>query len=305
MRISTSNFYDVGTSRISELQIALGKTQQQLATGSKILTPSDDPVGAARVIELSQAQSQNDQYAINRRNASSSLSQSENILSSTSAAIQDLQSIVVGAGGGSLTDSDRRTMAADISSRLDQLIALANSTDESGNYIYSGFKSTTQPFSKTPSGATYNGDQGQRIIQTDSSRQLPSSDSGDQIFQGGSSDVFKTLTDLVTLLNTPVATPADKAAFVAGLKTGAIGLSSSLDNVLTARASIGSRQREIDSSDASGLAKEANIKQSISSLQDVDYVSAITQLTQQKTMLEAAQQSFVKVSGLSLFNYIN
>ena len=45
-------------------------------------------------------------------------------------------------------------------------------------------------------------------------------------------------------------------------------------------------------------------KQTLSGLQDVDYNKAVSDLTQQQISLQAAQKSFLKISELSLFNYI-
>ena len=141
-------------------------------------------------------------------------------------------------------------------------------------------------------------------MQVDSSRQMAVSDSGQAIFQGNNQDIFKTLTDLVTLLQTPVMTPADSAALTAGLATANGNIDQSLNNVLTVRASVGSRLKELDSLDSAGSSRDIQYSQTLSQLQDVDYAKAISQLTQQQTTLQAAQQSFVKISGLSLFNYL-
>ena len=74
MRISTNTIYEAGGSRISDLQVGLSRTQQQLSTGRKILAPADDPVAAARALEVGQTESANAQYGINRQNATESLS---------------------------------------------------------------------------------------------------------------------------------------------------------------------------------------------------------------------------------------
>ena len=71
MRISTQTLFDTGAARIGDLQSGLAKTQQQISTGRRILTPADDPVGAARALEVTQSQSLNTQYGVNRQNAKS------------------------------------------------------------------------------------------------------------------------------------------------------------------------------------------------------------------------------------------
>ena len=304
MRISTSMIFQQGAAKISDLQSSLVKTQQQLSTGRRILTPADDPVAAARALDVTQSQSVNAQYATNRQTAVSSLTAVDSTLASVTSVLQDVKTQTVYAGNGTLSNSDRSNLATQLSSDLDQLLALANSTDGIGNHLFSGYQTGTQPFVKTATGAQYNGDQGQRLIQVDSSRQMAVSDSGQAIFQGNNQDVFKTLTDLVTLLQTPVTTPAGSAALTAGLATANGNVDQSLNNVLTVRASVGSRLRELDSLNSAGSSRDIQYSQTLSQLQDVDYAKAISQLTQQQTTLQAAQQSFVKIAGLSLFNYL-
>lgn len=304
MRISTSTIYQQGAARISDVQSSLVKTQQQLSTGRRILTPADDPVAAARALDVTQSQSVNAQYATNRQAAVSSLTTVDNTLASVTSVLQDAKTLTVNAGNGSLSNSDRSSLATQLSSDLDQLLGLANTTDGIGNYLFSGYQTGTQPFVKTATGAQYNGDQGQRQVQVDSSRQMAVSDSGQAIFQGNNQDVFKTLTDLVTLLQTPVVTAADAANLTAKLATANGNIDQSLNNVLTVRASVGSRLKELDSLDSAGSSRDIQYSQTLSQLQDVDYAKAISQLTQQQTTLQAAQQSFVKISGLSLFNYL-
>lgn len=304
MRISTQNFYATSTARMNDLQANLMKTQQQIQSGMKNLTPADDPVAAAKALGLAQAKSQNEQFGINRQNAKDPLQYSEVVLDSVVSLLQDVKDIVLSASNGTVAEADRKIFASDISGRLDQLIGLANTSDSSGHPIFSGFETGKPAFTKTSTGAVYNGDQGQRGVQVDTSRQIATNDAGDKIFQANGNDVFRTLTDLVSMLNAPVSTAAEKSALTANLASSNVRLTSSLDNVLTVRASIGSRLKEIDTLDVAGSAKGLYLEESLADVQGVDYVKAVTDLTQQKTMLDAAQQSFAKISGMSLFDYM-
>ena len=299
MRISTNILFESGAARIGDLQSSLVKTQQQIATGRRILTPSDDPVGAARALDVSQSQSLNTRYGVNRQSARSALSAEEGTLSSVTSVLQDVKSTVIAAGNGTLSDTERGFMAAELRGRFDQLLGLANSRDAQGNYLFSGFQATTPAFAQTATGAQYQGDLGQLKVQVDSTRQMAISDQGQAIFQGGGQDVFKTLNDLITLLQTP-----GTAGLSAGLATANGNLDKALDSVLTVRASVGSRLQELDALDTAGSDRTLQYSQILSNLQDLDYTQALTQLSQQQTTLEAAQRSFVKTSGLSLFNFL-
>jgi flagellar hook-associated protein 3 FlgL len=305
MRISTYTLFETGAARIGDLQSSLVKTQQQISTGRRILSPSDDPVAAARALEVSQSQSLNTQYGVNRQHAKSSLAAVEGSLTSVTSLIQDAKTTVIAAGNGALSNTERGFMATELRGRLDELIGLANSRDAQGNYLFSGFHTTTPAFVENASGVVqYQGDQGQRLMQVDTSRQMAVSSPGATVFQGGGQDVFQTLGDLITLLQTPVVDAATSTALTNGLSTANNNLDLALDNVLTVRASVGSRLQELDSLDSAGSDRDLQYSQILSDLQDLDYTKALTQLSQQQVTLEAAQQSFVKTSGLSLFNYL-
>lgn len=401
MRISTNSIYEAGVARLGDLQSSMQKTQQQIATGRRILTPADDPVGAARALELTQGQATNAQFALNRQNAQSSLSQEEGVLQSVTTLMQDAKVLIVQAGNGALDDSQRKYLAEDLRSRFDELMGLANSQDGVGNFMFAGYQVAAQPFTKTATGASYSGDQGQTTLKVDSSRQIALGDSGEALFEsvkatdifkarietgtvtvasqlkvvdstlltghnydisfttapdtfaiydltldpgklspipgsgpytspqsvafdglqmtisgaptggdvvtvrpGGKQSVFTTLQDLIGILETPTTTPTAKANLTYGLKIANSNIDNALDNVLATRTSIGSRLRELDALGEAGDSKNVQFAEALSNIQDVDYTSAISDLTKQQTILEAAQKSFVKVSGLSLFNLL-
>ena len=399
MRISTSTIYNANISLLNQQQAQLLHTQQQIATQRRILTPADDPIASARALDVSQADASNSQYATNRNAALHSTSMSEGVLQSVTSLLQDVRTIAVNAGNGALNNSDKLTLATDLSGRLEELLALANSTDGVGNYLFSGFQGRTLPFANSSTGVQYQTDDGQRMIQVSSSRQLAASDSGADIFmrikngngtfiaQAASANVgsgiassgavtnpalltgnnyqvtfsvaagvttygvtnttpgalvpvpvaagtpyvsgqlisfdglqldvtgapasgdvftvapstnesiFTTISNLITALKTPGPPGGAIATAISGLDRG-------LDNVLTVRATLGTRLNELEALQSAGENIGLQYKQTLSQLQDVDYNKAISDLTQQKTSLEAAQKSFLAVSGLSLFNYM-
>lgn len=299
MRISTQTIFETGGARIADLQTSLAKTQQQIASGRRVLTPADDPIAAARALELTQSQSLNTQYGVNRQYAKSALGAVESTLSSVTELLQQVKTTTIAAGNPTLTDTERGFLVTDLRERFDALLGLANTRDGMGNYLFSGFQTATPPFSKDAANVvTYDGDQGQRLLQVDATRQMASSITGQAVFQAGGQDVFQMLNDLITMLQTPGAPSAQD------LTTHNTNLGLALDNVLTARASAGSRLQELDALDYVGDDRNLQYSQALSDLQDLDYAKAITQLSQQQFTLEAAQQSFVKTSGLSLFNFM-
>lgn len=299
MRISTKILFESGGARIGDLQSGLYRTQQQIASGRRILTPSDDPVAAARALEVTQAQSLNTQYGVNRQYAKSALGSVEVTLSSVTELLQDVKTSAIAAGNPTLGDTERGFIATELRARFEQLLGFANSRDAQGNYQFSGFQTTTPAFVKTATGALYQGDLGQQLMQVDSTRQMAVSNPGQSVFQGGGQDMFQTLNDLIVLLETP-----GTAGLAAGLATANANLGLALDNVLTVRAAVGSHLQELDALDSTGEDRGLQYSQILSELQDLDYTEALTRLSQQQVTLEAAQRSFVTTSELSLFKFL-
>ena len=183
MRVSTNGIYDAGTTAILQQQEALIKTQQQISTGRRILTPADDPIAAAQALNISQAASINSQYSVNRGHALASLGLTETTLKNITSNLQDIRQIAVNAGNSSLTDTDRKSLATELRGRFEALLGQANITDGTGHYLFSGFQESTRPFSHQGLNVQYDGDQGQRLSQVGSTRQIAVSDSGTDIFE--------------------------------------------------------------------------------------------------------------------------
>lgn len=183
MRISTNTIFELGSTKISDLQAQLTKTQQQLSTQRRVLTPADDPVAAANILGITQSISINEQFSTNRQNAKNLLSQQESILQSVTSLLQDAKTLVVNAGNGALEDNQRQFLAAELHGRFEELLGLANSRDGAGNFMFGGYQIDSQPFSQTTTGAKYNGDQGKRMLQIGASRQIALNDSGSSVFE--------------------------------------------------------------------------------------------------------------------------
>lgn len=402
MRISTNTIYDSGAAQLGDLQTGVVKTQQQLSTGRRILTPADDPIASSRALEVTQSQSVNTQFGVNRQSAKTSLALVEQALASVTSILQDVQTLAINGGDGALSSADRASLGTALSGSLDDLLGLANSSDGAGSFLFAGFQTAKLPFTKTVTGAQYQGDQGQRLLQVDSSRQIPTTDSGSAVFEsnltgngtfvtaaaaantgsgivssgsvtntalltghnyditftvlagvttydvldtttglpvsaanpytsgqpiafdglqfdvtGSPADtdkftvspsinqsIFTTLTNLITTLNTPATGAAGQAKLANGLNTASDNVNKALDNVLTIRSTVGSRLKELDSLDSASSDLDIQYKQTLSNLQDLDYIKSLSNFAQQQTTLEAAQKSFIKVTGLSLFDFI-
>lgn len=300
MRISTSMLYDLGVNAVQTQMAQLVRTQQQIATGRRMLSPADDPVAAAGAIEADKSLGVANQYVANINSARGNLSLEETTLANITQTLQDARQTMVNAGNPTLSAANRAALATTLRGQYDQLLGLANSKDGQGNYLFSGYKTSTQPFQQTSGAADYRGDQGQRKLQISGSRQLAVSDSGQAVFQPGvtGADPFNTLETFITALNSGAPISAST------LNTGLSEVDTALSNVLRVRSGVGTRQTELDATDAAQQDAALQFQTTLSQLRDVDYTQAISDLTRQQTGLQAAQKSFVNVQGLSLFNFL-
>jgi flagellar hook-associated protein 3 FlgL len=304
MRISTNTIYQSGISKLSSLQAEQNKLSQQISTGKRISLPSDDPVGATQALEISHAQEVNKSFAATRQTAQLKLNTVESSLDSVTSLILSAQSALVGAGNAVYSDQERGFIASDLNGSLEALIGLANTRDASGNYLYAGYLTDTKPFIPNATGASYVGDSNLQSLQVDAQRAMPVNVTGDSVFQGGGNDVFATLSNIVTLLNTPITDSTTRASFETGLATAIGNLQSTLDNVLTIRAGVGSKLNELDALDNAGTDRALQYSKSLSDLEDLDYTAALSDLAKQQIIMEAAQKSFVATTSLSLFKFI-
>lgn len=118
--------------------------------------------------------------------------------------------------------------------------------------------------------------------------------------------IFTTLDNLITALNTPLsgATAATRAVNSQAMSDGLNALTQGMNNVLAVRATTGSRLNELTLLQTSGDQLSLQYKKTLSTIQDTDYNKALTDLSQQKLVLQAAQQSFAQISKMSMFNYL-
>src|SRR5690554_6598578 len=183
MRIATMQQHNMGLNAILRNQAEVSKTQQQVSTGRKVLTPADDPVGATKIRQMQQSMALSSQYVRNMDAADNRLKTEEAAFQTISDRIARLKELTVDAGNGSYTQTDRQADAAEIHQIQEQLADLFNTKDAGGEYIFAGFKGGTPPFVKQATGRyEYKGDEGQRKISISNSTQVATGDNGKRLF---------------------------------------------------------------------------------------------------------------------------
>lgn len=185
MRISTVTMFEQGLNSLVRQQGEYLKVGQQIASGKRVVNPSDDPQAASQAVGVAQSAAVNQQYADARISTRNALSQEESVLDSVADAIASAKTLLVQAGNGTLSDADRSSLASELSGIYEALLGQANATDGNGRYLFGGYQDKSPPFVKDAlTGAvSYQGDAGVVAQQVDASRQMASGDNGLQIFQ--------------------------------------------------------------------------------------------------------------------------
>ena len=184
MRISTSQFFESTSATYQNNFSSVIKTQSQIDSGVRIQTAADDPVGAARLLQLQQQKDMLAQYSTNMNSIKSSLGAQEAVLDSINNSLQKASELALRAGGG-ISDADRGAIANELGSIEEQVFSLLNSKDASGNYMFSGSKTDTPPYTRNNDGTySYQGDDTQLNLKVSDTLTLASSDTARSIMEG-------------------------------------------------------------------------------------------------------------------------
>ncbi|AFS36489.1 flagellar hook-associated protein FlgL [Alteromonas macleodii] len=187
MRISTNQIYDQNMRSIMQNQGDLAKTQEQLASGKRIITPSDDPVGAAKVLRLTEEIDELTQFQRNNDLVTGSLEQQEAVLTNITNSVNRARTLVIQAGSGALDSPDRKAIGAELEQIKLEIFDLMNTQDAEGSYLYAGFQSGNQAFEYNPTATdkaiTFTGDAGVSFVQLSNSSKIQSTSNGYEVFE--------------------------------------------------------------------------------------------------------------------------
>lgn len=184
MRVSSSQIFNIARHGMADVNQSLVKTQEQMSTGKRVLTPSDDPVAATKILQVNDELKAIEQYKKNIDIAQNNLDLEETVLGGVNNIIQRMQELAVAAGNtAALTPNEYRTMSVEVDERLKELMGLLNTKNAGGDYIFGGYKSSQPPFSGDAlTGFRYHGDDGQQYIQVAHNTRIAASDSGKALF---------------------------------------------------------------------------------------------------------------------------
>lgn len=145
-RLGSANAYDNALRNLQNRQTSLSNLQENLTSGKKITSASDDPTGAAQAERAMNriARISTDQRALEAQK--NSIAAAEGTLGDITNALQNFRELVVSAGNGSHTAAERTTIAVQLTGLRDQILTLANTKDSNGLPLFAALGSALKPF---------------------------------------------------------------------------------------------------------------------------------------------------------------
>jgi flagellar hook-associated protein 3 FlgL len=182
MRVTQSMDQAQFLTALNQLESSISDTQNGISTGLSFTTASENPVGAGLVAGYSQVLAQSQQYSSNGNSATESLNTEDSALTQLQNQLQSLRDLALEANNASESPSDLSAIATQVQQIQGSILAVANTQDGEGNYIFAGYSTQAEPFTQSATGATYNGDQGQRQVQVGAGQTVVVGDNGDLVF---------------------------------------------------------------------------------------------------------------------------
>ena len=320
MRVSSNMFFNANAISSQRAQNLMLKAQQQISSSSKLQSAADNPSDMLQVLRTNQNLAEIDQYRAASKQAQTRLEISEVSLSSMSSMVTRARELAVQLGNDSLSTGARQAIGKEAASLLQSMVAAANVKDPNGESAFAGYLSNVSPAGQDGSGNwVYQSDDNVRRVRISDTRNLPAASPASAIFFDAATpltdangnvvngtngqplpgSIFATLQSLVSLSQTPANSSVSPSI------QGVIQrISHFSDRILTARADVGAMLGEVEAAQNAFDDSDLYLKTYKSGLQDIDLAEAITRFTQQQTVLQATQQSFTRIQGLSLFNYL-
>jgi flagellar hook-associated protein 3 FlgL len=279
---------------LAELQRQVDSATLELASGSEINQPSDDPAGAAQLVQIHDISSQADSFKKSLGSITGQLQTADSTLSSVVTALDRAITLGVQGANGTLSATDRAAVAQELTGIQAQLVSLAN-TSYQGQFIFAG-TAQTQPFvtdPTAPSGVRYAGNTGVNSAAIGTNYQLQVNLPGSQIFNAAGGDVFQAVNDLINSLGTN-----------SGISTAVTEVTNALHSVTGQRVFYGNGLNQIDAQQTFLNTETLNLSAEQNSVGAADIASVASQLVNDQTARTAALDAIGRLPQNSLFDYL-
>lgn len=281
-------------SALEQLQKQQQTASQQLATGSTINSPSDNPTGAAELSQLANQGSQVDSFQQSVGSVNGQFSTAASTLNSVVTALQRAITLGVEGANGTLSASDRADVSAELSGIQSQLISLAN-TSYQGQFLFAG-TANVQPFvvdNSSSSGVTYKGNQGVNQVTVGNGYQLQVNLPGSQVFNGAGADVFQSMQDLINAMNSNT-----------GIPTAVNELSAAYSYINTQQVFYANGMNQATAQSTYLSTEKLDLSQQQNTVGAADMASVASAVVSDQTAATAAIEAIAHIPQTSLFDYL-
>ena len=304
MRISNAQITAMMHGSMNTSSEKLGKLMQQMATGERMLMPSDDPISAVRVLRIQREEATLTQYRTNIANVSGNLSKQEANLKAASDTMLNVRDLLLWAANGSNTSEDLAAIANEMGNLERTILSFANVRDEEGRYLFSGtlsdrpaitFDAATQSYGLT-------GNDQYRQAAVANGVLVEENVTAAQVF-GGGVGMLNDLNALVKMLADP-ALNANDPAVQASISATLNSLDKTHGDLLGAVSELGGRQNTLTLLSSSNEDVSLVNQKIDGELSQLDYATASIDLNNYQLSLQATQKTYLKINGLSLFGML-
>ncbi|MBA6335754.1 flagellar hook-associated protein FlgL [Colwellia sp. BRX8-7] len=401
MRVSTAQFYLQSSQQMSQKSSDVNDQMAYLSSGKRVLTAKDDAISYSTLAGYNNDLANIEKYKRNITMAESHNNMQEIVFADADLILDKIKSDMLLANNGRMSSEDLQSLAEQVKSSFSQLLDLANSQNENGDYIFSGYQTEQKPFSQNVDGSVaYNGDSGVRELQIAKNINIATNQAGDAAFlkvenpignftanytantsgvavesaqitnrdsynssalphdytftfdavtndltvtgsagivfpaapytagqtisfdgidvtlngnplpgdsftisEQDEVSVFDTINETISWMERGSST-IDQEQHQVDYNTLLNQLDSAMNHITSRRVDSGIRLQTLESQENRHLDSALNLAKGKSNIEDLDFAKAISEFEQSKLALQASQQAFSKVQGLSLFNYI-
>ncbi|MFZ1673307.1 MAG: flagellar hook-associated protein FlgL [Nitrospira sp.] len=295
MRVADQQMYGILLGNLQRSRLQMLTSQEQISSQKRVTNPSDDPSAFGQIVLDKSALSQTTQWVRNINFGTSRVNAADQALGQVQNLITRVRELTIQASSVTTSAEGRQSIAKEVRQLQRQLVQLGN-TEVAGQAIFGGTKTDVQPFTIT-SGDTvaYQGNSETQSIAVGENQTVQILVPGSSIFTGSTTNMFDSLRDLLTALESN-----NRSGIQAGLGNLDLATAQISDVQGTVGALANRLQVTHDALDTATL----TITKSISDNQDADLATAITQLRLQEVAVQAASETFTKIFDSSLINYL-
>ncbi|WP_394152446.1 flagellar hook-associated protein FlgL [Vibrio maritimus] len=293
MRVTDSQFNAIMQRALMDNNIRLNRVFEQMSTGKKLNHLSDDPIAAVRLEGLKKNISDNQQYQRNIENVQSQLTRYETNINTLEELSQQINELLLQGKNGALDTESRAGIVLELKSLKEEMLTTLNQKNE-GSYLFSGTDIFTAAIDATTYAFTGNNDYRQTKVGDDQyvNNNLTITD------VIGSNVIFSSLDSAIAELEAP------SVGFEAALGTALENNQEAHQTILESLTDIGSQYNSLDRQKETSIDMVFFAETVTTSLEELDYAEASTELNQSMIALEATQKTFARIAGISLFDLI-